>query len=50
LVAVLQPPFGDGYDYLDGAAILRLSNYLTPAQAHAYQDAFATAARMARMQ
>ena len=28
-----QPPFGDGYDYLDGTAILRLSNYLTPAQA-----------------
>ena len=45
-MAVLQPPFGDGYDYLDGAAIVRLSNYLTPAQAYAYQAAFATAARM----
>ena len=37
-----QPPFGDGYDYLDGTAILRLSQYLTPAQAHAYRMAFAT--------
>jgi hypothetical protein len=26
-----QPPFGDGYDYLSGAAILRLSQYLTAA-------------------
>jgi hypothetical protein len=40
-----KPPFGDGYDYLSGAAILRLSQYLTPAQARAYDAAFATAAR-----
>jgi hypothetical protein len=39
-----QPPFGDGYDYLSGAAILRLSQYLTPAQAHAYEAAFTAAA------
>lgn len=39
-----KPPFGDGYDYLSGAAILRLSQYLTPAQAHAYEASFATAA------
>jgi hypothetical protein len=31
-----QPPLGDGYDYQSGTVILRLSNYLTPAQAHAY--------------
>jgi hypothetical protein len=30
---------------LSGAAILRLSQYLTPAQAHAYDAAFAAAAR-----
>jgi hypothetical protein len=35
-----QPPFGDGYDYLSGAAILRLSQYLTPTQARAYKAAF----------
>jgi hypothetical protein len=40
-----KPPFGDGYDYLSGAAILRLSQYLTPTQAHAYEAAFATAER-----
>jgi hypothetical protein len=28
-------PIGDGYDYLVGTAILRLSQYLTPAQAQA---------------
>jgi len=38
-----QPPFGDGYDYLDGTAILRLSQYLTPAQARAYKAAFTAA-------
>ena len=38
-----KPPFGDGYDYLYGRAILRLSQYLTPAQAHAYETVFATA-------
>jgi hypothetical protein len=41
-----QPPLGDGYDYQVGTAILRLSNYLTPAQAHVYRAAFATAAPM----
>src|SRR5262249_24741687 len=40
-----QPPFGDGYDYLSGTAILRLSQYLTPAQARAYWAAFSTTAR-----
>jgi hypothetical protein len=39
-----QPPLGDGYDYLSGAAVLRLSQYLTPAQAHPYETAFAAAA------
>jgi hypothetical protein len=39
-----QAPFGDGYDYLSGTAILRLSQYLTPAQAHAYKAAFTAAA------
>ena len=38
-----QPPFGDGYDFLSGTAILRLSQYLTPAQARAYRTAFAAA-------
>jgi hypothetical protein len=40
-----QPPFGDGYDFLTGTAILRLSQYLTPAQARAYKMAFSTAVR-----
>jgi hypothetical protein len=39
-----QAPFGDSYDYLSGTAILRLSQYLTPAQAHAYRAAFVSAA------
>jgi hypothetical protein len=39
-----QAPFGDGYDYLSGTAILRLSQYLTPAQARAYKAAFTAAA------
>jgi hypothetical protein len=38
-----QPPFGDGYDLLTGTAILRLSQYLTPAQARAYKTAFSAA-------
>jgi hypothetical protein len=38
-----KPPFGDGYDYQSGTAILRLSNYLTPAQARAYAAAFMAA-------
>ena len=40
-----QPPIGDGYDYLAGPAILRLSNYLTPAQATRFHAAFDTACR-----
>ena len=36
----IQPPLGDGYDYLSGNAVLRLSQYLTPAQAQAYRAAF----------
>jgi hypothetical protein len=39
-----QPPLGEGYDFLAGTAILRLSNYLTPAQADAYRAAFIKAA------
>lgn len=35
-----KPPFGDGYDLLVGTAILRLSQYLTPARARAYKAAF----------
>lgn len=42
----LQPPIGDGYDYLAGPAILRLSTYLTPAQAAHFRVAFDTAACM----
>lgn len=38
-----QPPLGDGYDIQDDTAILRLSNYLTPAQARAYEVALAMA-------
>jgi hypothetical protein len=38
-----QPPLGDGYDIQDDTAILRLSNHLTPAQARAYEVAFAMA-------
>ena len=37
-----KPPLGDGYDYQSGTAILRLSDYLTPAQARAYAAAFIT--------
>ena len=37
------PPIGDGYDYQAGMAILRLSNYLTPAQAQVYRTAFTAA-------
>lgn len=39
-----KPPFGDGYDYLAGTALLRLSNFLAPAQAAAYKAAFTKAA------
>jgi hypothetical protein len=41
------PPLGDGYDYLSGTAVLRLSQYLTPAQAGAYHNVFSTAAATA---
>ena len=41
-----QPPIGDGYDYLNGAAILRLSNYLTPTQAAQFHAAFDVATCM----
>lgn len=44
-LAGFAPPFGDGYDYLSGTAVLRLSQYLTPAQARAYDTAFIAAAR-----
>jgi hypothetical protein len=33
----------DGYDYVAGGALLRLSNYLTPAQAQAYRADFTAA-------
>jgi hypothetical protein len=33
----------DGYDYTAGGALLRLSKYLTPAQAQAYRAAFTAA-------
>jgi hypothetical protein len=39
-----KPPFGDGYDDLAGTAVLRLSQYLTPNQARAYETAFRAAA------
>jgi hypothetical protein len=42
-LADFKPPLGDGYDLAQGTAVLRLSNYLTPAQAQAYKMAFATA-------
>src|SRR5262249_40700070 len=35
-----DPALGDGYDYLEGAALLRLSNKLVPAQAKAYDSPF----------
>lgn len=44
-LAGFAPPVGDGYDYVSGTAVLRLSQYLTPAQAHAYQKAFSAAAQ-----
>jgi hypothetical protein len=37
------PPLADGYDFTVGGALLRLSNYLTPAQARAYKAAFTSA-------
>jgi len=44
-LAGFSPPFGDGYDYVSGTAVLRLSQYLTPARAYAYQRAFSAAAQ-----
>lgn len=38
-----KPPFGDGYDYTAGTAILRLSSDWTPAQAKQLQVKFNTA-------
>jgi hypothetical protein len=43
-----KPPFGDGYDYLVGTAILRLSQFLTPAQARRYEAAFRQMAGLGR--
>lgn len=42
-----KPPLGDGYDYMSGTAVLRLSYFLTPAQASKYKQAFATAVGVA---
>jgi hypothetical protein len=39
-----QAPFGGGYDCLAGTPILRLSQVLTLAEAHAYRAAFVPAA------
>jgi len=39
----LRALVGDGYDYLVGSAILRLSNYLTPAPAGKFRAAFGIA-------
>jgi hypothetical protein len=35
-----QPPIGDGYDYVTGTAILRLSSDYTPAQAQGLHGSF----------
>lgn len=35
-----RAPFGDGYDYMTGTALLRLSNYYTPSQADGFHIAF----------
>lgn len=40
-----KPPFGDGYDYLSGTVILRLSNYLTPTTARRYEQALRISVR-----
>jgi hypothetical protein len=37
------PMLADGYDYVAGGALLRLSRYLTPAQAQAYKADFTAA-------
>jgi len=38
----LTPPFGDGYDYLHGNAVLRLSQYLVPSIAQEYAAKFSS--------
>ncbi len=38
----LTAPFGDGYDYLHGNAVLRLSQYLVPSIAQEYAAKFAS--------
>jgi hypothetical protein len=38
-----QPPFGDGYDYLTGTALLRVFAGYTPGQASALHTAFTQA-------
>jgi hypothetical protein len=43
-LAAFKPPLGDGWDYVAGTAVLRLSTYLTPGQASAYLAAFRKAA------
>jgi serine/threonine-protein kinase len=40
VIAKADPALADGYDYVAGTAILRLSGYLTPAQARRYHAAF----------
>ena len=39
-VSSFPAPFGDGYDYVTGTALLRLSASYTPAQARALETAF----------
>jgi hypothetical protein len=36
---------GDGYDYVSGPCVLRLSKDMTPTQANQYQQAFETATK-----
>lgn len=44
-VTGFQCPFGDGYDYLSGTALLRVSCSQTPVQAAAADKLFAKAAK-----
>jgi hypothetical protein len=39
-LSAFKPPFGDGYDYQSGSALLRLSANLTPSQAQALKAQF----------
>lgn len=43
-VSSFPPPIGDGYDFLAGAALLRLADSYTPTQARALEAAFRKAA------